>query len=140
MGGILPPDITFLGFPLTKEEVDGDENLGDNVDNGWFFVIEEPISENRFGMDAPPEDINEHIYETWDDLSWVDVKNNLQSSGYLDITTAPEPTDHDSYTWDSDAATLARITVQKPFRVAIHADDLLPDLPLVDQEPSLDVR
>jgi hypothetical protein len=97
-------------------------------------------------MDAPPAendipaedtdtaatDNSEQGYETWDELSWADVESSLQSSGYLDITTAPPPDEPGDYTWDSDAATLARITVQKPFRVAIHADDLLPDQPSDD--------
>jgi hypothetical protein len=49
--GRLDPDITFLGFDLTPAEATGDPDPGAN-DPGWFFVIEEPVGETRFGFDA----------------------------------------------------------------------------------------
>ena len=52
--GTLEPDVTFLGFDLTQEEVIGAP--------GWFFVIQQQPTEPCFGMDAanfddpPPSD------------------------------------------------------------------------------------
>lgn len=158
LGGTLPPDITFLGFALTGTEARGspvppdpsgeDEAGGSpvpadpNGDNlGWFFVIEERISETRFGMDAEPADPTQHSFDKWDDLSWADLPVSdgpeievpgLHPSGYVNIAMDPpaEPpaaNNPEIHTWDSDAATIARITVQKPVRVAVHADDMLPE-------------
>lgn len=44
-GGFIPPDINFFGFDIDREQV------GD-----WCFVLEEPMSEPRFGFDVdePP--------------------------------------------------------------------------------------
>lgn len=62
--GKLDPDITFLGFELTTEEAEGEtlEETGDEdgetdseEDYGWFFVLEEPLGETRFGLDVPTE-------------------------------------------------------------------------------------
>lgn len=127
----LPPDITFLGFELDKDEARGPSGEPDptSQNHGWFFVIEERISEARFGMDAPPANPEEHSFDTWNDLSWADLPDNgLQPSGYVNVSTGPEPLNNpEGYTWDSDAATLARITIQRPMRVAVHATKMLPD-------------
>lgn len=130
LSGTLPPDITFLGFDLDRDEARG--TPGPNSENpGWFFVMEERISETRFGMDAPLAIPEEHSFDTWDDLSWADLPedNGLQPSGYVNVEAGPVPTNNpnNSYTWDSNAATISRITVQRPVRVAVHAEDMLPD-------------
>ena len=45
------PDITFLGFDLTAEEVQGGSGEPGDTDPGWFFVIKERPGEPRFGLD-----------------------------------------------------------------------------------------
>ncbi len=62
--GKLDPGITFLGFELTTEAAEGDtleetEDLSDEAgeadaeeEYGWFFVLEEPVGETRFGLDV----------------------------------------------------------------------------------------
>jgi hypothetical protein len=40
--GVIPPDITFFGFDIDREQVDQ-----------WCFVLEEQMSEPRFGFDVP---------------------------------------------------------------------------------------
>ena len=42
--GTLKPDVTFLGFDLTRDEV--------IAEPGWFFVIQEQPTEPRFGLDV----------------------------------------------------------------------------------------
>jgi hypothetical protein len=51
--GTLDPDLMFFGFPLTPEQA-----RGDGTQPGWFFVIQQPPTEPRFGLDAdaPPPD------------------------------------------------------------------------------------
>ena len=44
--GTLSPDVTFLGFDLTSDQV-----RADRTDGGWFFMIEGPPTEPRFGLD-----------------------------------------------------------------------------------------
>src|SRR5262249_5228619 len=41
--GALPPDVTFIGFPLTETDVLGLP--------GWFFVIQQQPGEPQFGFD-----------------------------------------------------------------------------------------
>jgi hypothetical protein len=41
--GTLKPDVTFLGFDLTRKQVLGDP--------GWFFVIQQQPTEPRFGLE-----------------------------------------------------------------------------------------
>jgi hypothetical protein len=48
--GRLEPDVTFLGFDKTPAAATGDPNPNEK-DAGWFFVIEEPMGETRFGFD-----------------------------------------------------------------------------------------
>lgn len=117
--GTLDPDITFFGFDITEAQA--------LADPGWFFVIEEPPSEPTFGLDvavADPDDTDEW---GWEDLTWDDVAVD----GYVSATTPPDseavpdtlPTDP---TWATNGAHTAEITWQRPYRVAIHADDMIP--------------
>jgi hypothetical protein len=60
--GRLDPDITFFGFDLTPDEAlydpyhSNDEAApNDHADEGWFFVLQEPPSESRFGLDVGTE-------------------------------------------------------------------------------------
>jgi len=61
--GQLDPDITFFKFDLTPEEAlyEPYEDQGgkdDKPDEGWFFALEEPPAETRFGLDAEADDEN----------------------------------------------------------------------------------
>lgn len=52
--GNIDPDITFFGFEITAEEAAGDgTTTGEGEELGWFFVLEEPVGETRFGLDVP---------------------------------------------------------------------------------------
>ena len=59
--GRLEPDITFFGFDLSPQEAlyETDEDRGerdDDLNEGWFFVLQEPPGETRFGLDAEVDD------------------------------------------------------------------------------------
>lgn len=162
--GKLKPDLSFFGFNLTESEARGvDQRFPENGngeeqegarenDAGWFFVIEERVSETRFGLDAYLEtDGFITDAESWDNLSWGhlykkndsgDLISHLSTAGYIKTTgeigtiidpdKAPrhdlgDPTDVDSELyWGGQSANLAHITMQKPVRIAIHADDMMP--------------
>ena len=119
--GTLNPDVTFLGFNLTKEAA--------MADPGWFFVIQEQPTEPRFGLDAadfstppPPPALT-----TWNDLSWrylAGTEAALEALSYAPATaTLPVL---DNVEWGRNAAHQAYITLQRPVRIAIHAKDMIP--------------
>jgi hypothetical protein len=96
-------------------------------------VIEERVSETRFGLDTHDgEDVLDTLAE-WDDLSWGHFP--LPASRYISEQGPPTPpeTEYDSdgttidIQWDTHAAIRAWITLQKPVRIAVHGDDMLPE-------------
>lgn len=117
--GDLPPDVTFVGFPLTPSEL---RAPGDP----WWFVIAQPPSEPRFGLDepaagtpAPPA--------TADELAW----SRMAAADELAPFAIGDPPklrgrNIDGVRWGASAAVQARLTYQRPVRVAIRAADLLP--------------
>jgi hypothetical protein len=111
--GFLDPDVTFLGFALTEEAALGVDPEGP----GWFFVFEQHPGEPRFGFD---EDAETEVPATPDDLAWVHVP--LTPSGHIDMTrplaSAAPPLQS---AWGRDAASVASLMLQRPFRVAMHA-------------------
>jgi hypothetical protein len=122
----LLPDITFLGFNFSKTEALGDP--------GYYFIIEERISEARFGMDSSKYKISSNP-ENWDELAWGHIEGlDLNSDAYMDGKNPKAPTNinNNEKNWDNSAdtssASIAWITLQKPVRVAIHASQLLPKI------------
>jgi hypothetical protein len=64
--GTLQPDVTFVGFDLTPDDV--------VTGSGWFFVLQQQPTEPRFGLDEAPylegkTDVPE--LATWNDLNWA---------------------------------------------------------------------
>jgi hypothetical protein len=123
--GTFPPNITFVGFDLTREEVKGGPApSGDDPDpgSGWFFVLQEHPTEPRFGFDetGSPQPAS------WADLSWEVVAVHDGHVSLADthaaLAAAGSPL---SAAWASDAGALAVQTLQTPFRVAISGDDML---------------
>ena len=131
--GTLEPDVTFVGFDLEEDEARGDPDP-ENGDPGWFLVIQQQPTEPRFGLDVAVEfaDTLETLTK-WDDLSWGHLAadadafagmTHIRLDSPLPQTGAvPEP---DGVAWGANAAQQAFIMLQKPVRVAIHADDMLP--------------
>jgi hypothetical protein len=121
--GTLKPDVTFLGFNLTKKDA--------LTDPGWFFVIQEQPTEPRFGLDEA--DFNKPLPQkitSRDDLSWrqmvnTDSKEALQALSHASIT-AKLPDKINNALWGKNAAHQAYLTLQRPMRIAIHASKMLP--------------
>lgn len=111
--GRFDPDISFVGFDLTREDI--------VASPGWFFVIEQQMTEPRFGFDdsagAMPA-----FPGNWLDAQWADtgtdrgrhlrVDGRLAGHGVRDVT------------YGHDAAHMAALTLQRPFRLAVHARHL----------------
>ncbi len=62
--GELEQDVTFLAFDLTAAEA-----RGDSTRPGWFFVLQQQMTEPRFGLDDDGEWQSQDP-TGWDDLSW----------------------------------------------------------------------
>jgi len=142
--GRLDPDLAFFGFDLQPAQA----RSGGTAGEGWFFVLAEHPTEPRFGLDAP-EGIDSSVKLTaWENLSWAHTATDPQALAGLDyldlnadlpdtsaiVTNAGDP----PVTWHADrglgpvgagGADLAWITLRRPFRVAIHGSDLLPEEP-----------
>lgn len=147
--GELDPDVTFFGFGLTE-----DDAYRDDDGLGWFFVIEEPPAEPRFGLDeaevahfggrpdgvlpgGEPEPPDTNPDETpWGGLSWGHLVNAQGEAGWSELAglnyvsvdgrQQDEGWHADGIEWGRNSAHLASATWQRPARVAIHADDMLP--------------
>lgn len=126
--GTLEPDVTFLGFDLTRAEaVAGD---------GWYFVLQQQPSEPRFGLDDAPFGPGETgaipPLTSWDDLSWAHLAPSaeaLRELSHVGVRAAQlAPSGPARGVWGRNGAHMAFITRQKPARVAIHATELLPQL------------
>lgn len=113
--GALAPDIVFVGFALSEESALGIDPAGP----GWYFVFEEYPGEPRFGFDefAVPG-----IPKTPDALAWAHVP--LTSSGHVDVSKPLSAAENLQAAW-GNAAGMASLTFQQPFRVAMHASRLL---------------
>lgn len=129
--GDLPPETNFFGFPFTEEDA-----RSGGGDLGLYFVLEQRVSEARFGMDVPSLASGSPTQPTvwtgsdeaanladWADLNW----GLTAADSYID-EHAPkqEALPAGQPNWNTSAATIAWITVQRPIRLAIHADQMLP--------------
>jgi predicted XRE-type DNA-binding protein len=131
--GTLEPDINFIGFDLEEDEARGDPDP-QNSRPGWFLVIQQPPTEPRFGLDVAVEFADTlSAPDSWDQLTWghlasdqaafeamthIRLEETLPKTGGLD--------DPPGVSWGENAAHQAFVTLQKPVRIAIHADDMLP--------------
>jgi hypothetical protein len=122
--GTLQPDVTFVGFDLTSDEVEADP--------GWFFVLQQQPTEPRFGLDEAPylEGKTEvPALVTWNDLNWAHLapdETALKELGFVSVGKFNlVPTSPVTGIWGRNSAHMAYITRQLPVRVAIHAGELL---------------
>ncbi len=124
----LPPDLTLLGFAFDQETARG--NGADQL--GKYLVIEERVSEPRFGLDTPgaePPEISGPNDLNWSHFGFGQTEQPNDPT-YLDKSSAIAPQLSGSNLmaeWASDSsAKRARLTLQQPVRIAIHASQMLP--------------
>jgi hypothetical protein len=120
----LGPDLACFGFDLGIDEVRGESGAG------WFFVIEQPPGQVRFGLDEATTTGRDPAQLTsWNDLSWGDM---AATSELLDLLThapvaGPLVGRRIGKTeWGLNGGHMAGATLQRPVRVLQHAVDLLP--------------
>ena len=96
------PDLTLAGFDLTKEQ----------FREGWFLILQEPISESRFGLDEVGTPVDRGL--SINGRNWGEPG-------------APAPGGHltpDFLQASATSAIIANTLLQRPVRVAIHSDNL----------------
>ena len=135
--GRLDPDIHFFGFELVESDVRG--SLDQDANLGWFFILEEQISEPRFGLDVPGSYGRQ--LNSWDDLAWSDLVSSAEEvdrMSYINLDNDLPNTsaiNSEGVSWHANtglgptgsrASDIASISMQKPFRVAIHGADMMP--------------
>jgi hypothetical protein len=111
--GAFAPDVSFAGFDLHDDELtDGD---------GWFFVLQEHLTEPRFGFD----ETSTEALTSWSNASWVNT--GVEPGKYLKIQGNPLNTGTviEKAVFGKNSAHMAFITLQKPMRVAIHGKQMV---------------
>ncbi|ROO87572.1 hypothetical protein EDD29_5185 [Actinocorallia herbida] len=135
MAGRLESDTRFWGFALDEEDARGSTDP-DDARPGWFFVLEQQPGRTRFGLDAPVARFREELPPaSWADLSWSHLapKGDDPLPSFADPTGPSwladgvrRPGNGGEDAWGEDAAAMARITLQRPIRMLVHADSMLP--------------
>ncbi|MEP7296730.1 MAG: hypothetical protein ABI702_11125 [Burkholderiales bacterium] len=102
MHGHLGRDITYVGFPFKSTEIDQ-----------YFFVIEEHMTEPRFGFDERVG--NGQNSDSWQDVDWVDIGVDNGDCFGLAALQKAEAAKRPLWT-DPHAAIVADAALQRPFR------------------------
>ena len=132
--GTLPPDITFFGFDLTESQARGCKEIGTSEPPetrnpaGWFITLQQMVGKDRWAADVLVEG-DPPTLDKWDALTWQHLLQGdppMSDSGYVDGADpgAVQSDETIAHPWDSDSAHRAWILIQKPVRIAIHADDM----------------
>jgi hypothetical protein len=133
--GRLASDAYFYGFALTERRARGSTDPARPP--GWFFVLEEQPRASRFGLDVPQGRFRATAPRTWSALSWAHLVGVDDELPLFVDTSGPEwlvdagqlpgngpPGEKDA--WGTGSASMARITFQRPVRMLVHADAMLP--------------
>jgi hypothetical protein len=110
--GFVEPDIAFFGFDL----VDDDLRRGD----GWFFALQEQITEPRFGLDEsrPTGALTAWRQATWPDTGVAEAAPfTIEDLRDCALANGLQPV-------PADGATVAEALFQNPVQVLVHARHL----------------
>jgi hypothetical protein len=145
----LTPDIAVFGFELEEEVARG--STDPDAHPGYFFVLEQPPGSTRFGLDAARPKGAGKAPAAWTNLSWSHlVEEGAPLPAFIDVngpswlvSAGALPSNSDSRgaagkdSWGEDSAAMARITFQRPVRMLVHADSMLPaaDTPKKEKPP-----
>ena len=109
--GHLNKDISYVGFPIDPSQI-----------AAHFFVIEEHMTEPRFGFDEPDPDDNQ-VANTWLQLDWSEV--GVAPGETFGSTALKRASPATGPRWNAPhAATVADALLQRPFRGYWKGDEL----------------
>lgn len=121
----IEPDLLLFWFDIDKLDAIGQATPGSN-DPGYFFVLQESMTGTRFGLDEFEGEVPPDVLASWRELTWAHL--DLAETPYITSTfpsyldpVQPAPADG---TWGDASEEMATILYQKPYLVAIHADDM----------------
>ncbi|GAB7109961.1 hypothetical protein JCM4814A_82760 [Streptomyces phaeofaciens JCM 4814] len=86
----------------------------------WWFVLAENSYRMRFGFDNPVDPAPP--YRHWSDLSW-----QVPEGGFADLSAMPAVPEQEPRPDRWNAATVAMVSLQRPFRVVMSARKLIGD-------------
>ena len=128
----IDPSTRAIAFPIARTDV----QVPPSIRPGYFFVLIEPPTSIRFGFDlrneppTPPTPADHPPPpEKWDDLTWDHVIDDrgFASARRAVILQPPQPPP--AAQWgdlSACAADVARVALQRPVRVALHASTMVP--------------
>ena len=126
--GRLGPGVHFFGFELDDVEARG--SLDRDEHPGYFFALEEPAHAPRFGFDEPDPALVGKPPATWADMSWSHLSGSPDDppTNYVDLDTPIDLSGVEPGTarWADNSAAMARIALQQPVRMLVHAGSMLP--------------
>ena len=100
--GHLARDITYVGFPISPADIDQ-----------YFFIIEEHMTEPRFGFDERVD--NGQNSASWQDVDWRDIR--VDEGNYFGLGQLQNARPAKRPLWDDPhAAIVADAALQRPFR------------------------
>ena len=100
--GHLARDITYVGFPILPADIDQ-----------YFFIIEEHMTEPRFGFDERVD--NGQNSASWQDVDWRDIR--VDDGNYFGLGQLQNAQPAKRPLWDDPhAAIVADAALQRPFR------------------------
>jgi len=100
--GHLNADITYVGFPIAPGDI-----------GSYFFVVEEHMTEPRFGFDERVG--NGQNSSSWQDVDWDDIA--VANGSYFGLAALKKAQPATGSRWvDPHAATVADAALQRPFR------------------------
>lgn len=125
---VIEPDITLLGFGLSPADVLGMDPDCNTTGPGWFFAIEEPPTEPRFGLDFSRSagELPEWSQLSWSDMAPATEQRYIQLSataldGMATVKTLNPPWGIAASGGLASAAEVADVTLQRPFRMLVQA-------------------
>jgi hypothetical protein len=125
--GSLAPDLTFLGFDMTPQEM---------CEN--YVVLEERLSEPRFGFDLRDDETVPLESLTGKDTWWYDMTWShlgAEEGHYIDGRTFSDASAVEGPKWGSSSAVMANIALQRPVRMCVHGRSMIAKL-ICDPPPA----
>lgn len=101
--GHIAPDITYVGFPIDPDDM-----------AKYFFIVEEHMTEPRFGFDERVGDGQNS--DSWQDVDWRDIDVDPGSYFGLAALQKAQPAKPRPPWNDPHAALVADAALQRPFR------------------------
>ena len=134
-GAFVAPDIYFIGFDLTLDEVQGDpapdetaEAQAQLVAGATRLVLRAAGSGRRAALRSRRQRAHRPApTPSWDDLSWANV--DLAGGQRIDLSKnlvgTSVKTREEGTTWGANASDMAYILYQEPVMVGIHGREML---------------